>query len=1144
MQGLGSFFFDPLDQPMLKVVRYNSSTSITQTRSTSTSHNTGYVPNTSRQSDFFKPSISHKATAFPSSEIQCRVGSIGNPTFSEMDLTVSLQNTVGGKSEQRVTVSPAIALPSFNKLSVGKWQNGQNIHLGIEVSTTLAKASKITYPKSTLRSNRLPKISCESNTSKLNSVVGGLVSSKQKNQCLLNSSSLNSEVIHTDNSTAGITQDYFLLKGCPDTREPSRKLILESLKHAQPIVPAHTTCRLQPSRIADQLPCPNSTTIIKPLVLMADAQSSKIITLKHATLAVMENLSNSETITVNIGIPAHESHSTIRIHKEIVYQSATLKHIHLHSTHFQESVQGLSLPTIPTDVILQIMEYLTRQYYKQNLWKEGMVSVDEIQPRLDHLFDLMEAGMYLDLPGLVDLCAKLVAKNFDCIKSFEELSTMLVRSVLKHLNVGQLIICEHDLLARSKEESMKSVSETKTGNLISKPCINTQSIWINQFWRLMNGRMDRIQQCVSQHDHFTYQHIYNRGQHCDSLVSNLNNDTAESVMLDSVQSINIMQNLGMSLDDVCEEVEFYTVAKRVCLENYILDVLGQPLGHKMFTQVIQHQGSILKKLYLDIGLIQDNYGIQGLVGQLSAYCSNLKQLVLRIDRCNQYTLNELTNVAQILPNTCQLFLEVLVVASSSGSIPSILALCTSSATIEHELLSNKTNSFNSVFQPNDPHSRQMRIETESNLDLRGISSLAEFIYPSSWTNSNKLPATNSIQNRQSRHLGVHMKWIPTTSKQMGVDASIFHTFLVQIPLVHIRITHLDLSNIQLSPDTTPTIIALVSHAQSSLTHLVLTNTHLTASALATIFDAMQHASSNLTYISISRTIHSADPNITDCCKSIAAYIASNRTCIRTLDLSDNPLTSLGMIILTDAIATNTRLTCIHLNGVNLGSHVKHLVKSVTIEQTSLTKICIARNGVLPRGLCLVIDALQTATNQHNVPKQIHIQPLCTTTITYLDISANVFDQTVATRLAAWISSGTCQLNSLVAKGLGTPVQTLGTNGIIDIVASVHHALHLMHIDFSAQCLNDTVCEALGNAIAMRTCQKWVLTDNLLTDQGVGTIKRVIATTEKRLEQRITIDLQRNWISKKAATVIPSMIMHSSNVLIITGYQHSNTDPMK
>ena len=151
-----------------------------------------------------------------------------------------------------------------------------------------------------------------------------------------------------------------------------------------------------------------------------------------------------------------------RLKRHVAFQSGTLKLILTASTEFAEKGGPIvRLPTLSPSTLRQICAYLEESSAVGGAGGVGFV------PEMSTVSFLLMNGLYLDLPGLVDICCDYISNNFDYVDMFGDLPSEIIRNILGRLNPFSLKRAEVIL----KEELSKS-SYRKLG---------WESIWKDKF---------------------------------------------------------------------------------------------------------------------------------------------------------------------------------------------------------------------------------------------------------------------------------------------------------------------------------------------------------------------------------------------------------------------------------------------------------------------------------------------------------------------------------------------------------------------------------------------------------------------------------------------------------------------------------------
>ncbi|KNC97915.1 uncharacterized protein SPPG_06905 [Spizellomyces punctatus DAOM BR117] len=182
----------------------------------------------------------------------------------------------------------------------------------------------------------------------------------------------------------------------------------------------------------------------------------------------------------------------------VAYMSGTIKHIDCSAKSFKEHLEGvIRFPTTTTAVMAEVVAYmywlwckshqpslfadLTARYTRK--FATLAVRPAAYRPQTLLLFEIMEASVYLDLPGLVDMCAVNAATHFDSITSFGGLPKPLIRNVLKRLSIGDLCISEYELVDPC-EHPLRGAECNSNGRI----SLDTTSIWIRNFLKIQATR--------------------------------------------------------------------------------------------------------------------------------------------------------------------------------------------------------------------------------------------------------------------------------------------------------------------------------------------------------------------------------------------------------------------------------------------------------------------------------------------------------------------------------------------------------------------------------------------------------------------------------------------------------------------------------
>ncbi|KAJ3331448.1 hypothetical protein HDU91_003330, partial [Kappamyces sp. JEL0680] len=210
------------------------------------------------------------------------------------------------------------------------------------------------------------------------------------------------------------------------------------------------------------------------------AENDQWLQLQQSSIchAVYLQSPNEDMITIKAGCRG----DSVTVPASVVRLSTTMEHILQNSAGFKESASGLMFPDIPPKQFAVIIEYLNRLLLQREKVDTSMYSPFDIPSGM--LLDVMEHALYLDLSGLVDKCARLIASQFEKIDSFGNLPFPLIRMVLKQVSIGELVLAEHHL-----------VPHLDLSQLWSEKCLKLMSsdTLCSLEWQSDNGSPDFLQ---------------------------------------------------------------------------------------------------------------------------------------------------------------------------------------------------------------------------------------------------------------------------------------------------------------------------------------------------------------------------------------------------------------------------------------------------------------------------------------------------------------------------------------------------------------------------------------------------------------------------------------------------------------------------
>ncbi|KAI9206920.1 uncharacterized protein BJ171DRAFT_495151 [Polychytrium aggregatum] len=182
---------------------------------------------------------------------------------------------------------------------------------------------------------------------------------------------------------------------------------------------------------------------------------------------------------------------------QVACLSGTIKHIHKSSARFLEGAQNeIVLPSIPGALLNEIMRYLRFAHCRHILDNSG-TTAGFAAPRVPYcppfpaILELAEAAIYLELPGLLDICIREAVKGFDSIDSFGDTSKAIVRSILRRVSIGSLCWAEHFLIHHP------ALTPSHDSD---RPVIDTTFIWIQNYFKLLEQPPFRSRTAALTHD--------------------------------------------------------------------------------------------------------------------------------------------------------------------------------------------------------------------------------------------------------------------------------------------------------------------------------------------------------------------------------------------------------------------------------------------------------------------------------------------------------------------------------------------------------------------------------------------------------------------------------------------------------------------
>ncbi|TPX36930.1 hypothetical protein SmJEL517_g00913 [Synchytrium microbalum] len=168
--------------------------------------------------------------------------------------------------------------------------------------------------------------------------------------------------------------------------------------------------------------------------------------------------SDFKSVTVSNG-----PNSTIRMSlpHEVLKESGTLRHFQKSMRSFREGItNSIELPTLDSSILLDAAMFMIASYHS----KQSRTELS-FNPVREHLLELMDAAVYLDLPGLVNICAQQAAENLFDVDSFGDLQSVCIRNILRRAAIPQLCWAEHRVL--KSEFSTDSIWHSRYCNILA-----------------------------------------------------------------------------------------------------------------------------------------------------------------------------------------------------------------------------------------------------------------------------------------------------------------------------------------------------------------------------------------------------------------------------------------------------------------------------------------------------------------------------------------------------------------------------------------------------------------------------------------------------------------------------------------------------
>ncbi|TPX30241.1 hypothetical protein SeMB42_g07949, partial [Synchytrium endobioticum] len=210
----------------------------------------------------------------------------------------------------------------------------------------------------------------------------------------------------------------------------------------------------------------NSTASTPPLELPSAAEptsfsSGSVVADRLTQLqAAIRNVSGCTAEPVRIVSGAAEFHDRIQIYVpvQLLKVSGTLSHIHASMKPFREGrTSRIELPKLDPIVLLDAIEYMSATSRGEE---------EKFSPAQAHLLELMDAAVYLDLPGLVNICGQQVALHLFDVESFGDLTSACIRNILRRAMIPQLCWAERGIFDTQNNPTIRSIWHSRYLNFL------------------------------------------------------------------------------------------------------------------------------------------------------------------------------------------------------------------------------------------------------------------------------------------------------------------------------------------------------------------------------------------------------------------------------------------------------------------------------------------------------------------------------------------------------------------------------------------------------------------------------------------------------------------------------------------------------
>ncbi|KAI9146399.1 hypothetical protein BKA69DRAFT_1162958 [Paraphysoderma sedebokerense] len=685
---------------------------------------------------------------------------------------------------------------------------------------------------------------------------------------------------------------------------------------------------------------------------------------------------------------------------EIVFYSGTIRHIASSSAEFKEGKTGvIDFPTIPPILMDQVFLYLVWNYYKDS--KELKNTIKHFKPRLATTLELMNAALYLDLPGLVEICADAIAANFKELSDFGDTPIPLIRNILNRLDIAELCFAEHilsqplynsnsDITKNRKPIDFSAYFRLHFQSFVSKlkyreRICRITSILLHQTKTITARTIRRLTIEHYLRESFSNDENDNKFHDLVDLLE-LEQNNIESICL---YDINMMQKILENLDLRAIDISFDMNCEAWYLLNAYLERKRNRVGKT--EMMIEFEGCRLGSIFVQIL-------VHGLMdSELNDTCAP------------QFYCPNDDIVKSPLTTKLRLKYDKPVHLMVRSALPTAAEVPTQRNCL-NGLPENNTNSqpLSKVFPnhlpytlPTQPPPAPLSASSVSPLCLKFRSTTVSFnaISPS--------PCQENSNNRYS--INPSLAFFATSTSSVLTSLSFTNTKLTTSDLTHLssflKRQQCTLSSLTLSNSINDPL--LFSYACQILTENITIACLDLSNNIAENFDLNQPENYKPTGDNQPCSfVTAANPS-----KALSSLVLYSKS-IKVLKIGHNALPAFGLKQLLDSVLANRVLEDIDMEGINLGVHLdnfttglKHCMHSMANENRvfNIRNLNLKRNKLLPRQINYFLEVLSEFT------RDLHLE--------VLNLSMNYFNDKTIALLSANLKAGFGKLKELHLDGV-------------------------------------------------------------------------------------------------------------------------------